>query len=166
MLTFYHYQFELYDDTDDQADLLAEDKKKMIAYYLKSRLSCNEDNLPDGAKKKIVASLVRAHADPSYNECRAYGRLVDKKLNGKIAVHCYGHMSISATVEDELEQRFGVNMWNRPAEGYNKPVSKRTPLRAIVKDLVREDVDFAEKNIKSACSISDSFDASVYTPWT
>ncbi len=78
--------------------------------------------------------------DPFFNECRAYGRLIDKNVDGKVAVRCYGYLMILADREDELRERFGVTAWNRPDEEYLKPASRRQPFRAIVKDLVTEDV--------------------------
>ncbi|KAL8836998.1 MAG: hypothetical protein Q9176_005999 [Flavoplaca citrina] len=77
--------------------------------------------------------------DPFYNECRAYGRLIEKNLNGQVAVRCHGYMMLSAEYEDTLEDQFVMNGWNRLAEEYDEPPSKRQPLRAIVKDLVLED---------------------------
>ncbi|KAL8672572.1 MAG: hypothetical protein Q9168_002977 [Polycauliona sp. 1 TL-2023] len=77
--------------------------------------------------------------DPFYNECRAYGKLVDKGLNGAVAVACHGYLMLSAEYESELDHHFGPIDWNRPSEEYEKPVSQRAPLKTIVKDLVLED---------------------------
>jgi hypothetical protein len=86
--------------------------------------------------------------DPFFNECRAYGRLIDKNVNGKVAVRCYGYLMIPANREDELKERFGVTTWNRPDEEDLKPASRREPFRAIVKDLVTEDVPLTAKIAK------------------
>ncbi|KAL9630621.1 MAG: hypothetical protein Q9204_004627 [Flavoplaca sp. TL-2023a] len=77
--------------------------------------------------------------DPFYNECRAYGRLIAENLNGQVAVRCHGYMMLSAEHEDTLDNQFEMNGWNRLAEEYDEPPSKRQPLRAIIKDLVLED---------------------------
>lgn len=79
------------------------------------------------------------YLDPFYNECRAYGRLVEKKLNGKVAVRCYGYLMLSAQYEEDLEQQFGIEDWNRTNEEKKLPFSKRYPLKAIVKEFVPED---------------------------
>ena len=93
----------------------------------------------------VSDDLLLAHSDPFYNECRAYGRLKEKKLNGKVAVYCHGYIPISADKEEQLEREFGVGDWDRPGDEYDKPVSKRQPLRAIVKDLVLKDVPLTAK---------------------
>ena len=82
--------------------------------------------------------LPHAYMDPFFNGCRAYGRLDEANQNGKIAVCSHGHMSIPAEMEQELARRFDIQTWDRPSEDYAKPVSKRQPFRAVVKDLIRE----------------------------
>ena len=85
---------------------------------------------------KISIKTIRFQSDPFYNECRAYGRLIDCGVNGKVAVRCHGHLEIPAAREEELAQRFDVYAWDSPTDDTS---SKTTPLRAIVKDLVQED---------------------------
>lgn len=77
--------------------------------------------------------------DSFYNECRAYGKLVEAKLNGEVAVRCHGYLMLSHEQEDELDRRFGITDWNRPIEQYDMSPSKRPLLRAIVKNLILED---------------------------
>ena len=89
--------------------------------------------------EKISIKTIRFQTDPFYNECRAYGRLIECDTNGKIAVRCHGHMTIPATRQEELYQRFEVYAWDRPQDESKMPVSKRQPFRAIVKDLVEDD---------------------------
>ncbi len=86
--------------------------------------------------------------DPFFNECRAYGRLIEKNINGTVAVRCYGYLMIPANKEDELRERFGVTSWNRPDKEYLESTSRRQPFRAIVKDLVIEDVPFTARIAK------------------
>ena len=83
--------------------------------------------------------------DPFFNECRAYGKMIDAKINGIVAVRCHGYLLIPATRELELRQRFGVTAWNRPEAEYSMPAQERQPLRAIVKDLVIEDAPLTAK---------------------
>ena len=101
----------------------------------------------DEERESIPISRIHAHMDPFYNECRAYGRLVEAGLNGKIAVRCYGHLTLPAAIEDELDQKFEVDTWDRPDEDFDKSVSERQPLRAIVKELIRNDLSFTAKDV-------------------
>lgn len=78
---------------------------------------------------KISIKTIRFHSDPFYNACRAYGRLIDSGVNGKIAVRCHGHLDIPAAREKELAQRFDVYEWGRPTDD---PGSKTIPLRARI----------------------------------
>lgn len=94
-----------------------------------------------GRENDLVSDdLLHAHSDPFYNECRAYGRLEEKKLNGKIAVRCYGYITVPAEAEVQLERKFRIWDWDRPGEEYDKPFSQRQPFRAIVKELILKDV--------------------------
>lgn len=96
----------------------------------------------------VPNDLLHAHMDPFFNECRAYGRLIEASQNGKIAVRCYGHMSIPADKEEELSQKFNIQAWDRPGEEYARPASRRQPFRAVVKDLIREPVQLTPRVIK------------------
>ena len=87
----------------------------------------------------VTDDLLQAHSDPFYNECRAYGRLQDKNLNGKVAVRCHGYITLPASVEEQLKRKFLVSDWDRPGDEYSKPVSQRQPFRAIVKDLIQKE---------------------------
>ena len=98
-------------------------------------------------KQKIPIETIRFQADPFYNECRAYGRLIECDVNGKVAVRCHGHMAISAAREEELARRFEVYAWDRPEDDSKLSVPKRQPFRAIVKDLMEDDRPLNEKNL-------------------
>lgn len=74
--------------------------------------------------------------DPFFNECRAFGRIIEAGLNGKIAVKCYGYLAISPKLEYELKKKFSVSEWRRPEHEYKESFSKRQPFRAIVKALL------------------------------
>lgn len=97
--------------------------------------------------KQIPIETIRFHTDPFYNECRAYGRLMERDVNGKVAVRCHGHLAIPAAREEELARRFDVDAWGRPEDDYGLPVAKRQPLRAIVKDLVEDDGPLTEEKL-------------------
>ncbi len=93
-----------------------------------------------GKEKDLVSDdLLQAHMDPFYCECRAYGRLEEEKLNGKVAVRCFGYLIFPAEIECQLERDFQIDGFNRPSDEYLKPVSLRRPIQAIVKKLVRQD---------------------------
>ena len=85
--------------------------------------------------------MLQGHVDPFYRECRAYGRLIEKNLNGKVAVRCFGYMTFPAETEAHLEKQFQVRDWDRP----DNDCDRKQPLRAIVKELVLKDVPLTAK---------------------
>ena len=99
----------------------------------------------DRGGRDISPSVIHGHRDPFFAECRAYGRLIENNLNGKIAVRCYGHLTVSAELEEELAHKFQAYEWDRPDSDYEKGPRRRQPFRAIIKDLVTEDVPLTEK---------------------
>ena len=94
----------------------------------------------------VSLDLLHAHADPFYNECRAYGRLKEKNLDGKVAVRCHGYTTLPAAIEVELERRFDYLEWDR--DDYDLPMKERAPFRAIVKDLIRDDIPLTHRVVK------------------
>ena len=100
----------------------------------------------DYQKEVVSLDMLRAHADPFYNECRAYGRLREAGLDGKVAVRCHGYTTLPAAMESELEERFDVTDWER--DDYDDPIEKRECFRAIVKDLIRDDVRLTHRLVK------------------
>lgn len=94
---------------------------------------------------RISNDLLQAHTDPFYNECRAYGRLEEANLNGKVAIRCHGYLMIPAEIEAQLRRDFKVEDWNRFSDEYGKPVALRRPIQAIVKDLILEDKPITAK---------------------
>ena len=115
-------EFKFYDDGEDVAALLN---------YQKEYLSLD---------------TLHAHSDPFYNECRAYGRLKEKGLDGEVSIRCHGYTTVPATMEPILEDRFNVSDWDR--DDYDKPIKERAAFRAIVKDLVREDPPLNHRLLK------------------
>ena len=73
---------------------------------------------------------------------------MEKQLNGKVAVRCHGYITIPAEREDELRQDFQIDDWNRPRNEYAKASKRRQPFRAIIKDLVTEDLPLTERVLK------------------
>lgn len=95
----------------------------------------------------VPQDMIIAHCDPFYAECRAYGRIGDRKRNGKVAVRCHGFTAVSALQEVVLSKTFGVSDWDRPSEQYSLPVAERQSFRAIVKDLVEDQTPFTQTMI-------------------
>ena len=116
-------QFKFYDETEDVAPL---SRRVRNLYPLE---------------------LLRDHLDPFCNECRAYGRLEEKGLNGKTAVGCHGYIMLPAETETELRRKFKIRQWDRPGDEYLAPHEKQSPLRATVKDLITRDEPLSEKLI-------------------
>lgn len=121
-------QFKYYNHEHDRAGLIGEDLDR------------------------ISVELLRDHMDPFSSECRAYGRLIEANQNGKVAVRCYGYLTLPAEREDELRRDFGVVNWDRPDAEYSQPAHERQPLRAIVKDLIAEEVAITQKTGKKILS--------------
>ncbi len=96
-------------------------------------------------KADLSIGVVRTLSDPFYNECRAYGRLIESKVKGTVAARCYGHMAVSADQEAYLRERFGVSVWDRSHKDASVPVSKRQPFCAILKDLIPDTVPLSNK---------------------
>lgn len=96
---------------------------------------------------KISIDTIRLQTDPFYNECRAYGKLIECGVNGKVAVRCHGYLTLPATIEKKLFQRFEVYEWDRDRDKAELSVLQRQPLRAIVKDLVQIDNPLTGKQL-------------------
>ena len=103
--------------------------------------------MSEGELNEIPIETIRFHTDPFFNECRAYGRLIECDVNGKVAVRCHGHVAIPAAREQELAQRFEVYAWDRPRDDAQLPVAKKQPFRAIVKDLAEVDRPLTEEDL-------------------
>lgn len=110
-------EFKFYDDADDRAGLVR------------------------GEKALVPISLLHAHMDPFYNECRAYGRLIEHGENGKIAARCYGYTTISVDRKEELYQKYGVKDWGRPD-------GDRRSTGAIAKEVIQHDSSPTDKVAK------------------
>ncbi|KAI0189713.1 kinetochore Sim4 complex subunit Fta2, partial [Xylaria flabelliformis] len=91
--------------------------------YLRPWVPGGEDMIPD--------DIVRYQLDPFYSECRAFGKLVEMKKDDALAIRCHGYTFLSETIEDQIEEKFGFDDWNR------QPEDEGAPLRAIIKDYIR-----------------------------
>lgn len=94
---------------------------------------------------------LRAHSDPFYNECRAYGRLMESDLNGRVAVRAHGYTTVTEENVHQLAAIFRTEDLIQDSEeheiNHNIPPYRRM-FRAIVKDLIRDDVPLTHKIIK------------------
>jgi hypothetical protein len=97
---------------------------------------------------RISSDDIIGQTDPFYAECRAYGRIQQRKRKIPIAVPCHGFITIPATVEPELARRFGASEWDHQESELVKPLLRRKPFRALVKELVEEEPDVTESLIK------------------
>lgn len=116
------FQFKFYDDAEDEFGLWPHQKEV------------------------VSLDMLHAHSDPFYNECRAYGKLIETNLDGKVAVRCHGYTTLPAAIESELYERFDVSDWDRHDE--DKPLRTRAVLRAIVKDLVVADIPLSSRVLR------------------
>jgi hypothetical protein len=78
--------------------------------------------------------------EPFHSECRAFGRLkeVDRE---NLADRCYGYIFLDRDQEALLSTKFGPIDWNRREE------HEKLPLRALVKDLIEEEIEFTRAQI-------------------
>ncbi|KAL9016606.1 MAG: hypothetical protein Q9185_006049 [Variospora sp. 1 TL-2023] len=98
----------------------------------------------------IGLDLLHAHSDPFYNECRAFGKLIESNLNGRVAVRCYGYTTIPAELVHQIGYRFQVDDWIKDAEDhqyYQLPLHRQV-FRATVKDLIPDDVQLTHMRVK------------------
>ncbi|KAL8654686.1 MAG: hypothetical protein Q9210_001353 [Variospora velana] len=125
------------------------------AYALKIFKFYNEEADVEAFSKPelevIGSDTLRAHSDPFYNECRAYGRLMEWDLNGRIAVRAHGYTTVTAENVHQLGAIFRIEDLIQDAEEHkinpNLP-PYRCMFRAIVKDIIKDDVPLTHKRIK------------------
>lgn len=96
-------------------------------------------------KNWVSLNLLHAHQDSFYNECYAYERLIKKKINEKIVMHCYNYTTLSAEREVKLHQRFNIVFWNYFAKKMIKSIAEQQSFHAIIKKLLLKDYSFTEK---------------------
>lgn len=83
--------------------------------------------------------MIRHQLDPFYAECRAFGRLVNRKKDDELAVRCHGYALLPETLERQIRKKFRIEDWNRGEEDEGQR------LRAIVKSYVWFKTPFARK---------------------
>ncbi|KAI0401149.1 kinetochore Sim4 complex subunit Fta2 [Xylaria palmicola] len=111
-------------------------------------------------RRKVSNETLTFHTDPFFAECRAYGRLnqyyegLDGKMRRKsrgsrpgprhveikrLAVPCYGYITLDAEYEKVLRDKFNVHDWDRPEPEESEQIPTQ-PFRALVKKLIPSDV--------------------------
>ena len=98
----------------------------------------------------VGLDTLHAQCDPFFNECRAYGKLIESGLNGRVAVRSHGYMTIHYKKVHQLGARFHIDDLEEDAELYkwNRVPLENQLYRAIVKELVREDVPLTHAKVK------------------
>ncbi|KAI0460262.1 kinetochore Sim4 complex subunit FTA2-domain-containing protein [Xylaria acuta] len=92
------------------------------------------------------------HTDPFYAECRAYAQIEARRksqgLKRKDIADCYGFLALTKADEEVLAE-YGVDLWcDIPLDdGYRKR-AEGSPVRALVKEYIEEDLEIDEKTIK------------------
>lgn len=106
--------------------------------------------MPGPKLDAIGLDVLHAHSGPFYNECRAYGRLIENNLNGCVAVRSHGYTTIPAEEVYQLGEEFQVDDWKQDAEEnqYHQLPAQKQLYRAIVKDLIRDDVPLTHMRVK------------------
>ncbi|KAL8836439.1 MAG: hypothetical protein Q9170_002927 [Blastenia crenularia] len=106
--------------------------------------------LYDGELDRIGLKTLHAHSDPFFNECRAYGKLIDSSLNGRVAVRCHGYTTLHFKEVYQLGARFHIEDLEEEAESYrwNRVPPENSLYRAIVKDLIRDDLPLTHMRVK------------------
>ncbi|KAL9602847.1 MAG: hypothetical protein Q9219_001542 [cf. Caloplaca sp. 3 TL-2023] len=99
---------------------------------------------------RLGLDTFHAQLDPFYNECRAYGKLIESNRNGLLAVRCHGYTTIHNKEVYRLGEKFHIRDIEQDAEsfGWYGVPPERQLYRAIVKDLIREDRPLTHKRIK------------------
>ncbi|TGJ77136.1 hypothetical protein E0Z10_g10746 [Xylaria hypoxylon] len=90
--------------------------------------------------------------DPFYAECRAYAQIEARResqgLKRKDIADCYGFLALTKADEEVLGE-YGIDLWDDiPADDVYRKTSKGSPVRALVKEYIGEDVDMDEKTRK------------------
>ncbi|KAI0485997.1 kinetochore Sim4 complex subunit FTA2-domain-containing protein [Xylaria cf. heliscus] len=92
------------------------------------------------------------HTDPFYAECRAYAHIEARRkkqgLKRKDIADCYGFMALTKADEEVLEE-YGIDLWcDIPPGDEYRMRAEGSPVRALVKEYIEEDVEMDEKTRK------------------
>ncbi|KAI0154194.1 kinetochore Sim4 complex subunit FTA2-domain-containing protein [Xylariaceae sp. FL1272] len=102
--------------------------------------------------RTVTDSELEFHTDPFYAECRAYGQIeVQRKRQGlkrKDIADCYGFLALKTTDENILKD-YGIDLWRDiHVDDEYRQRAEGSPIRALVKEYVEEDVEFDERTRK------------------
>ncbi|KAL8715672.1 MAG: hypothetical protein Q9225_006325 [Loekoesia sp. 1 TL-2023] len=103
------------------------------------------EGLTDAEMDDFDLDTLHFHSDPFYSECRAYGKLIEKDLNGRVAVRCHGYTTVPAEKVRQLAERFHIEYWESGEQTHQPAGWQRQPYRAVVKDLIQNDVELSPR---------------------
>ncbi|KAI8946434.1 kinetochore Sim4 complex subunit FTA2-domain-containing protein [Xylaria longipes] len=115
--------------------------------------STYRDSLGPVRGRDVTDSELGFHTDPFYAECRAYARIeARRKIQGlkrKDIADCYGYMGLTRADEKVLAG-YGIDLWRdiHPYDEYRERAAG-SPVRALVKEYIGEDVDLDERTRKN-----------------
>ncbi|KAI1171532.1 kinetochore Sim4 complex subunit FTA2-domain-containing protein [Nemania sp. FL0916] len=103
-------------------------------------------------EKNVTDSELEFHTDPFYAECRAYAHIKAQKkkqgLKRKDIADCYGFLALKKEDEDVLTS-YGVDPWSDyTADHEYRKRFEGSPVRALVKEYIADDVDMDQKTRK------------------
>ncbi|KAI2469974.1 kinetochore Sim4 complex subunit FTA2-domain-containing protein [Annulohypoxylon bovei var. microspora] len=101
--------------------------------------------------RMVSDELAAFHVDPFYAECRAYGRMKKEEegrgLKSRIAANCYGFVCLQKKDELKLVE-MGIDLWDLPEEDEYRQKAEGSPIRAILKEYIEDDIHFNAHNSK------------------
>lgn len=108
------------------------------------------DALSKSELDRVGLETLHAQCDPFYNECRAYGKLIESDVNGRVAARCHGYTTIHYKEVHQLGKEFHIEDLEQEAESYQESQvpPERYLYRAIVKELIRDDLPLTHMRVK------------------
>ncbi|TRX97012.1 hypothetical protein FHL15_002318 [Xylaria flabelliformis] len=145
----------LYSQAADDQSITSQSSTTTQSSYSTFPTTAGQDMTPD--------NIFQYHLDPFYAEFRAFGLLVEKRVDHKLAVRCHGYTFLPPKIEHKIQKDFGFNDWGR------QPKNNEHQLRAIVKDYISSEsyhgkikLSAIESNLKELNSLG-IFKTSVLT---
>ncbi|KAJ3562994.1 hypothetical protein NPX13_g8354 [Xylaria arbuscula] len=105
------------------------------------------------SSRNVTDSDLEFHTDPFYAECRAYAQIEARRksqgLIRKDIADCYGYIGLRKVDEDFLAG-YGIDLWEDiPFHSEYRERAAGSPVRALVKEYIEEDVDLEERALKT-----------------
>ncbi|KAI1151447.1 kinetochore Sim4 complex subunit FTA2-domain-containing protein [Nemania diffusa] len=114
--------------------------------------STNRDFLSSTRGQRVTDLELEFHTDPFYAECRAYAHIEARrriqKLKRKDIADCYGYMGLTKA-DEEVLAGYGIDLWcDIPLHDEYRERAAGSPVRALVKEYIEEDVEPNERTCK------------------